>query len=416
MDTQNIPCCALKRRPANSSPDQNQQLLRKKVDISGDTWLDALKFLTFPQWSQKRFVSRQINGIAERNISSLPMMVIDSAAMYYIYDGKLIPEFEKLPLNKYTIVAFDTVMQEEQSTQWLKNRGFTLDAPADISAENALIAARKLQDYGAGSEWNNNVNICIQGSVKEEIELSEKERRLPWFCNPGVYRFIKPVLFYAQFNPFRNNYSWNYLAQFLNLIYHPTSYVKEVSIFAVNQDFIDLLQCNIDSVDNQPRYIRCESFWLEEEWHYAVPNINLPNSLKWLARNVRAETIRIRRENYNDTFVLLANFLLEASGAKKCASKEMKVRVSDPVAFLNILIEKFYAIPLVESAIPTTIFQYASEEEHRAHLGPNLIAREVDSEGTEALYVISNGQNRMRISFCQLDHVYSTCKVRIYPV
>ncbi|KAI1695334.1 hypothetical protein DdX_19632 [Ditylenchus destructor] len=253
----------------DSSPDQNQRLSRKKVNISGDTWLEALKFLIFPQWSQKRFVCRKINGIAERNISNLSKLVIDSAGMYYINNTSLITAFEKLPLNKHTIVAFDTVLQEEQSTQWLKNRGLTLDAPADILPENALIAARKLQDYGRGSEWNNNVNLCIQGSVKEEIELCAEERRLPWFCDPILHDLLKPVLFYAQFNPFRNEYSWAYLAQFLKFIYHPTSYVKEVRMFAVNQTFIDSLQCNVYSVDNEPRYIRCELFTLEEIWYHA---------------------------------------------------------------------------------------------------------------------------------------------------
>ncbi|KAI1705618.1 hypothetical protein Ddc_15684 [Ditylenchus destructor] len=84
MDSQNIARQGVKHRRVNSSPDQNQRLPRKKVYISGDTWLEALKFMTCPQWMQKRYVSFQINGIAERNISRLPKMILDSAYMYQI--------------------------------------------------------------------------------------------------------------------------------------------------------------------------------------------------------------------------------------------------------------------------------------------------------------------------------------------
>ncbi|KAI1692075.1 hypothetical protein Ddc_23880 [Ditylenchus destructor] len=106
---------------------------RKTVDISDDTWLEALKFMTFPQWIQKCLVSRQINGIAQRNVSRLPRMVLDSVAMYYIIDDFRGTEFEKL--NKYTIVVSDTVLQKAQSIKWLMKRGFTLDAPKDIPAK-----------------------------------------------------------------------------------------------------------------------------------------------------------------------------------------------------------------------------------------------------------------------------------------
>ncbi|KAI1702193.1 hypothetical protein DdX_15607 [Ditylenchus destructor] len=76
----------IKRRRANSSSDEIQRIVREKVHIPDDTWLQALKFLSCTEWSQKRFACRQINGIAQRNISRLPKMMImtENVAMYYL--------------------------------------------------------------------------------------------------------------------------------------------------------------------------------------------------------------------------------------------------------------------------------------------------------------------------------------------
>ncbi|KAI1701255.1 putative exonuclease GOR [Ditylenchus destructor] len=284
MDKRNISCPAVKRRRPNSKPNQNQ--LCKKVDLSDDVWFEVLKYLTCLEWSQKCVVSRQINGVAQRNISRLPMMTLDSATMTYLCSRiEYWRDTGAKQFNKYTTVAFDTVMLEEQSAQWFKNRGFTLDAAKDIPAQNAVVGVIK-----SNYEWKGNVNLCIYGPAQEKIPLSEKERRLPWF-----YEFSEE--------------------------------------------------------DPGP-------------------------------------------------FVLLANFFLEASGAKQCARQKIKIYVPDSVAFLKILIEKFLTIPVVESAIPTIVFRYPHHDEYRAHLGPNLIAQEVDSQGADVLYMISNAQNHMRISFC----------------
>ncbi|KAI1690814.1 hypothetical protein Ddc_24683 [Ditylenchus destructor] len=212
MDKQNIPRRAVKRRRTNSTPNQNP--LREKVDISDDTWLETLKYLTCLEWSQKCFVSRQINGVAQRNILRLPMMTLHSATMYYRYSTR------SNLFNNNTIVAFDTVMQEEQSMQWFKNRGFTLDAPKDIPAQSAVIGVTQKKP-----EWKGNVNVCIYGPAHEKIPLTKKEQYLPWYnaCYPNER---KPVLFYAQYNPFLNQISSDYLVQFLKCIYHPALYIK----------------------------------------------------------------------------------------------------------------------------------------------------------------------------------------------
>ncbi|KAI1691834.1 hypothetical protein Ddc_24018 [Ditylenchus destructor] len=317
-------------------------------------------------------------------------------------------------LRKKAFVAFDSVMDKKQRTQWFKNRCLTLDAPAGIPVENVIIGGKRM----TGQNSKRNVNLCIHGTAQVEIPLSKDEKRFPWFTNPPyMAEFRKPVLFYAQFNPFRiQAYSWVYLAQFLKFVYHPMTYIKEVEMFAVNQNFIDSLKCNIDSLDNEPRYIRCESFSLEEMRN--VPDANpadLSYSLKWIAGNVRAETIRIPTV-YDENYELFANFLLDPSGAKQCASEKMEIHMAKPAMFLSILIEKFRTIPLVEGDIPTIVLKYPRHENYSAHLGPNLIDQEVDSDGADALHIISNGQNRMRISFRWENNSNSDCKIRVYPI
>ncbi|KAI1701038.1 hypothetical protein DdX_16342 [Ditylenchus destructor] len=398
----------------NSPTEQNERLMRKKVNISDDTYLEAIKFLTCPEWSQNRFVSRQIDGIAQRNISRLPKMVLDCAAMYYINRDSALPVNK---LDKYAIVSFDAVLRKRQSTQYFKNRGFTLSAPG-IPAKTVLLNAQAVFDNWTRSD-DSNVNVCIHGTVKDEIPLSFEEKLCPWFQKLNeaykaafskAMEFRKPVLYYAQFNPALNECSWDYLAQFLKLVYHPISYAKDVKMFAVNQNFIDALECNI--VDNERRYIHCEAFSLLI--YHIDPGYNdLPMSLKWLPQNVHAEKIHLPWIlDTSESFGLITNFLFDPFGAKQCASEMVTIQLIDATAFLNILIEKFHQIPFVEDGIPTTEFS----SYRPAHMGPNLIDREVDSEGADALHVIINGPNRMRISFRSRNYIYDICHVRIYSI
>ncbi|KAI1691906.1 hypothetical protein DdX_21571 [Ditylenchus destructor] len=109
---QNISLRCVKRHRAKSSRDQN----RGNVNISDDTWLEALKFLTCPQWLQKRFVCRQINGIAERNITRLPKMVLDYVGMDYV-DENL--DKEVLTIKKEKEDGFKEALKS--SVDFLKN-------------------------------------------------------------------------------------------------------------------------------------------------------------------------------------------------------------------------------------------------------------------------------------------------------
>ncbi|KAI1694416.1 hypothetical protein DdX_20125 [Ditylenchus destructor] len=206
----------------------------------------------------------------------------------------------------------------------------------------------------------------------------------PWFRSPSSGRKSKkPVLYFAQFNPVSNRNSWSYLAQFLNLIYHPTSYIKEVTMFGVNQNYVDSLKCN-ESIDDKPRYIHCKFFSLEGIGYGAA------DPLKWLVQNVRANTIRVF---WTGCFAELADFLLDPTGLNNA--------------------QKFHKNPLVENAFPMIGTIWYGNGELPAYLGPNLIDQEVYSQGSDALYVISNEQKQMRISFRWENY---RCNIRIYSI
>ncbi|KAI1695208.1 hypothetical protein DdX_19715 [Ditylenchus destructor] len=171
---QNISLRSGKHHRAKSSRDQNREklyMLCNQGDISDDTWLEALKFLTFPKWTQKRLVCRRINGIAHSNISRLPKMVLESVDMYYNADdpfsrgaGTLFnQELEKLLLDKDTVVAFDIVMPETQSKQWFVKRGFTPKAPMkDPVKDNGLMAAEKWIGARQGYEQRPRTNSVFR--------------------------------------------------------------------------------------------------------------------------------------------------------------------------------------------------------------------------------------------------------------
>ncbi|KAI1712505.1 hypothetical protein DdX_09594 [Ditylenchus destructor] len=411
MDNQNISRRGVKRRRAKSPQNQNTSLQRKKVNILGDTWLEALKFMTGSQWVQKCFVSRQVNGVAQRNISRLPKMVLDSANMYYIYETERKNEMNQL-LKKNTIVAFDRRMQNKVTTEWFKSLGYTLIAPKGISPTNLLYGVKQSEDKW---EYGRTIHASIYSPAQEQTLLTQNEMRSPWF---HILRVKKPVVYYAQLNPVLNQQTWAYLAQFLKFIYDPMSYIKKVEMFAVNQKFIDLLECNIDSSNKEPRYIRCESFLLRR-----MADINdnvLSESTKWLQRNVRAKTISIRVHNLeeiSDAYWLLSNFLLDPSGVKQCASETMQIHVDDPVAFLKILIKKFRTLPLVESAIPTIEISFSWLERNHDKICAYLYdLNDYKIDEDDDLYMISAEQNRMKILFEMDDGSYDQINVNIYSV
>ncbi|KAI1695207.1 hypothetical protein DdX_19714 [Ditylenchus destructor] len=186
-------------------------------------------------------------------------------------------------------------------------------------------------------------------------------------------------------------------------------------MFAINQKFVDILKCNVGSIDKEPRYIRCESLTLKG-WP-ELYTVHLPDLLKWLTRNVRAESLNISFILNRSRFLPLAKFLLNPSGAKKCTSSKIKIKVSNPVVFLTVLIQKFRAISLVKDDVPTIELLYPSFDAEWERLGSNLIDQEADPHDAKALYMISNGQNRMRISLCASNTPnWNDCEIRIYSI
>ncbi|KAI1697294.1 hypothetical protein Ddc_19800 [Ditylenchus destructor] len=151
--------------------------------------------------------------------------------------------------------------------------------------------------------------------------------------------------------------------------------------------------------------------WLEALKHLTSPYtypclLFMSKSLEWLVRNVRSDSIHIpkwishRIHQTVDQRAKLTNFIFDTS--QKCEAQELVFNNCPQyhIEFLNVLIEDFLALPVVQGTIPTVVLgPYRKQEEYRAHLGENLIGREVDSQGADALHVVENGKKRVRISF-----------------
>ncbi|KAI1693281.1 hypothetical protein Ddc_22954 [Ditylenchus destructor] len=297
MQNRNIERRDAKRRRVNSSPAiQNQSLPRKMIIILDDTWLEALKHLTCPQWSKMSLVSGQINGIVQRNISRLPRQVIES---------------------------------------------ITLNLQDLLFPPRTTSIARTLQKF-----------------------------------------------------------------------FHPASYVKNVAMHAVNQELID------SKFNGEERYIRCQKFDLLPRSNMSSMSQKIAKSLEWLERNVRCDSILLYKWMFNrihkrvEIRAMLTNFIFDAS--QKCKAQELVFTYSansyhydfndlSSMKLVDILIEDFLALSVVQGTIPTVVIdRYPTEEQHRARFGKNVIGREVDSQDAVALYIIENGQKRIRISFCRV--------------
>ncbi|KAI1697803.1 hypothetical protein Ddc_19477 [Ditylenchus destructor] len=208
----------------------------------------------------------------------------------------------------------------------------------------------------------------------------------------------------------------------IELLFNPTVYVKEVKMFYIGHKFVDGKE--------EARIIRCQSFHLKSgpDSPHRFPFLDsMSKHLEWLVRNVRSDSIHIPKwisHRIHQTVrqrAKLTNFIFETS--QKCEAQELVFNNCSlhQIAFLNVLIEDFMALPVVQGTIPTVVIGfYPAEEEHRAHLGENLIGREVDSQGADALHVIENGKKRIRISFfCYKDYElywYKKVYIKFYTI
>ncbi|KAI1709530.1 hypothetical protein DdX_11318 [Ditylenchus destructor] len=184
----------------NAPPRRVKRGPRQEVKLPEDCWFDVLKCLSCPIWSKMRYVSRQINGIAERNISHLPRSLIDMA----IFDGNYPkPKLSrKLPKTKDTLVADGVVIPHNVIKQWFLNRFISLDTPNDIPVEEILIGRNYVK---LGS-----MDICILGPGQLNGELGKRLFEHPF----RQQKFYESVVFYGRFHP-STKFSLAYLEQFL---------------------------------------------------------------------------------------------------------------------------------------------------------------------------------------------------------
>ncbi|KAI1698504.1 hypothetical protein DdX_17872 [Ditylenchus destructor] len=298
MDNQTTGHRVAKRRRVNSSTtDQNQLSPYKMIIILDDTWLEALKHLTYHQWSQMSQVCHQIKGIIQRNLSRLPRQVIERIAIHSQY---------------------------------------------------------------------------------------------------------------LSFNP-----RFASVASSLQKLFHPASYIKIVTMPIVSQKLIDA------NSNGEERFIRCQKFALLPFSDILITPQKISQSLEWLVRNVRSDSISLPERMFNRIHntvkirAMLTNFIFES--AQECKAQELVFCFDDylsesclngfsGVMLVDILIEDFLALPVVQGTIPTVVIdRYPTDEQYHKHLGENLIGREVDSQGAEFLYEIENGEKRVRISLCRSD-------------
>ncbi|KAI1703014.1 hypothetical protein DdX_15167 [Ditylenchus destructor] len=193
------PCSAI----AGASGSAAKKRSRKPVEISDDSWLEALKFLNGRRCSKMRLVSRQLNGVVERNFSRLLLAIIDRVEM-------ILEKREKTEVNM--IVADSTIVGKKD--QWFMDRDIGLDLPADIQLNNAII--------GVELKKNCCADLCILGPAQKQ-EPTPCEKTRPCFFRK---KFETDIIFSAEFSPHRNKYSWASMAYFLKLLYDPSTYVK----------------------------------------------------------------------------------------------------------------------------------------------------------------------------------------------
>ncbi|KAI1695212.1 hypothetical protein Ddc_21423 [Ditylenchus destructor] len=344
---------------------QPAAITRETVHILSDTWLETLKFLKFPQWSQTLFVSRQIAGVVQRNISRLPCFVIDSATINEV-------------MSVAPFVSFGDKTPENLKKEFFTDLGISLDAPANVQHKDAVIG---LTTKNLSSSIHS-VEVCLRDTVHD--------------MNP----YKTPCIFSGQFSTHKE-YSWAALKYFLKVLYYPASYVKEIEMFVLNQKMVDTV------LDDEERFISCGSFTLKRA---LLDADGLYKSLIWLERNVRANTIHfpehIDYKNEN-IYEPIARFLLDASW--KCARQEVNIKcICNMESFLQALVEKFRSVSFVRNDIPTfTASTYGDENEPETMsfllLDPYVLKLKSDDSQCAAEYLIFNGDNRMQIEILKGD-------------
>ncbi|KAI1697320.1 hypothetical protein DdX_18563 [Ditylenchus destructor] len=357
---------------------------RKKVEIPDTAWLDALKFITGPQWMKIRFVSRQLAKVVHGNVSGLPSIVIDNVNFSEIHT----------PLKPSEMVASGVTIPPNGKTEWFMKRGINFDASTGLQHRDAVIG------IGAVLGNRNKPSIYYYADMNELSKTSMITRRKP----KTVWRKIDRVsgqecqenrkpqnsIFSAEFNPNRNIYSWPSMEYFLNLLYNPRTYIKEVEMYPLNENLTNAYHIG----DAYGSYVHCGKFTVKGDFCKSLP---------WLELNIRADTIYFpgdltNIENYN-----IIDFLFYSSW--KCALSQIKFEwVCDWKLFVNILIQEFRTLATIKHATPSiqfSFYKYIGEKPDLNFLSWNsevVKQKPEDSQSAEAAYVVSSGTNRMDVA------------------
>ncbi|KAI1692464.1 hypothetical protein DdX_21234 [Ditylenchus destructor] len=358
------------KRPASSKAggprSEAKKRSREKVEVFEDAWLVAFKHLTCPQWSKMRLVCRQLSGVVQRNASRLPMVVIDSVEM----------RSEQRNKAENKIIASDIPILPKQKLKWFKDRGIALYLPADIEVNNAII--------GIDFKGKRSVDLVIQGDRTQ---------------------FKARVLFRAEFSPHRNKYSWASMAFSLKLIYDQSTFVENLSMYALDKKLKAVMLPG-----EEERYIHCGTFTLQVSPDPSSKDLR--ESLTWLEQNVQAEKIEIPTFlDYDEEEICdaMSNFLLGSSWIS--ASQEVNIgHVNELNYFFRALIKKFRSLDAVQSTFPIILFfgiqffgttfdvplkRFFSGKEELEDFEDN-------NSGDDTYfktYTISNGANQMRVKF-----------------
>ncbi|KAI1691273.1 f-box domain-containing protein [Ditylenchus destructor] len=202
--------------------------------------------------------------------------------------------------------------------------------------------------------------------------------------------------------------------------------IENVTMRTVKQNLIDAY------FNGEERHIHCQKFALlpySDMW--CTPQ-KISQSLEWLVRNVRSDSISFPEWMFNRIHesvkirAMLTNFIFDSS--RKCKAQELVFSIvvnrygsyRYPRRMLvDILIEDFLTLfdTVVQDTIPTVVInggRFPVPEEFRANFGNNLIGREVDSQGADALYVIEEKEKRVRIAFRDRYRYNSPAEHKIY--
>ncbi|KAI1704928.1 hypothetical protein Ddc_15947 [Ditylenchus destructor] len=297
------------------------------------------------------------------------------------------------------IIASDSSILPDIQNQWFKDRGITIDMPGDMQLNNVIIG-EDLKDFYC-------VDLCVLGPAQEE-KLTEDEKTWPWFSGQ---QFKAEVLFYAEFSPHRNKYSWASMAFFLKLLYDQSTYVKKLSMFGLGKKLKEILFAN-----EEESYIRCREFILGMTRGAFVKDIC--ESVSWLEKNVQADNIQLPNHiRYNDNQIcdVMSKYLLGSSWIS--ARQVIKLgEIYKAERFFGILIKEFLTVA-VRSIFPTIVFSaldpLCCDLLNNQLSGGRILKEKLEkSKGhrnnsqSEEIYTISNGANRMRIEFIRQPRYY----------